>query len=432
MWVYYGHAQTGTEGDIIDYGTATQEQKDNSIRTTPQETINAWIRHDGARFTNQTGQTKDARPKSINQCPDFGRWGGTPELTEQQVELIQQALTRPTTKEAYELEESIDNEEDHHWTNYTMIKITLKNGKTVTVDPDCPPYRVALAVGYPDRDVWIKSMRKELEQQWEFDTLHIMPRDFAIDRRQVLKSGWRLLIKRDRHGAILKAKSRAYCCGYSQQPGRDFTDVSCPTLRAQSFRMLIANAVEHDLCLMSGDVSVAFLHSLMDRELYMDVYDRADFLCPHLVPGPKRVARVNKGVYGTRQAGLLFYKKLSGFLIEHGFSQSYGDRCLFQRAMKDGKVIRDYDINSKTPGVELIQLGCYVDDLAGACTSKDVWAKFVKEVQTEFQLRDEGELTDFLGCQIDRQPNGSIKLSQPRKCDKIGDAAGLRQEDGRR
>ena len=44
-------------------------------------------------------------------------------------------------------------------------------------------------------------------------------------------------------------------------------------------------------------------------------------------------------MYGTRQAGLLFYKKLSGFLINHGFSQSYGDRCVFMRAMKDGKVI---------------------------------------------------------------------------------------------
>ena len=45
-------------------------------------------------------------------------------------------------------------------------------------------------------------------------------------------------------------------------------------------------------------------------------------------------------------------------------------------AVKDGKVIKDYDINSKTPGVDVIQLGVYVDDLAGAVSSKSVWDEF--------------------------------------------------------
>jgi hypothetical protein len=55
----------------------------------------------------------------------------------------------------------------------------------------------------------------------------------------------------------------------------------------------------------------------------------------------------------------------------------------------------------------------YVDDGIIAGPSKKEINKIIQDLQTLFKVSDEGDLTDYLGVNIEIRDNGSIKLTQP-------------------
>ena len=60
--------------------------------------------------------------------------------------------------------------------------------------------------------------------------------------RKVTKSRWCYTIKLHRDGSIERFKARFVVCGYSQVKGEDYTHAFSATLRATSFRLLMAMA----------------------------------------------------------------------------------------------------------------------------------------------------------------------------------------------
>ena len=51
---------------------------------------------------------------------------------------------------------------------------------------------------------------------------------------------------------------------------------------------------------------------------------------------------------------------------------------------------------------EDIYVSAHVDDCLIACKSKDIMAAFKKEILTRFVGTDEGEVTEYLGCELIR------------------------------
>ena len=296
---------------------------------------------------------------------------------------------------------------------------------------------------------WIESLRAEVYTQVKYKTWKLVKRSARPRGAKVIKSGWRCLTKYDAIGHPYKLKSRAYAAGYAQVPHEHFRPdaITAWTPRSASVRLQVATAAEHGLHLCSADVSGAFLHAPLraGEEIFMEPFPRMREIVPELYEeagfGPEDdvVLELRQCLYGLKQSGRAWHDMLMQWLIDDGFEVSPGDRCCLQRAEDaDGKILKGYNISEERPGVKLIQVSVYVDDLFGTTNDKTAWGELIERCQKAgFDIRDESagadgnsEFLTFLGNLIRREPDGSVTMSQPHKLAQIAELAGVVREDG--
>ncbi|GJW64932.1 uncharacterized mitochondrial protein-like protein [Tanacetum coccineum] len=112
---------------------------------------------------------------------------------------------------------------------------------------------------------------------------------------------------------------------------------------------------------------------------------------------PDRVYKVEKALYGLHQAPRAWYETLSTYLLDNGFERGKIDKTLFIRRHK-GDIL-------------LVQV--YVDDIIFGSTNKKLCIAFEKLMHEKFQMSSMGELTFFLGLQVEQKKDG-IFISQDK------------------
>ncbi|GJT79722.1 putative ribonuclease H-like domain-containing protein [Tanacetum coccineum] len=105
---------------------------------------------------------------------------------------------------------------------------------------------------------------------------------------------------------------------------------------------------------------------------------------------PNRVYKVEKALYGLHQAPKAWYEKLSIYLLDSGFQRGKIDKTLFIKRYK-GDIL-------------LVQV--YVDDIIFGSTKKELCIAFEKLMHEKFQMSSMGELTLFLGLQVEQKKDG--------------------------
>jgi len=130
----------------------------------------------------------------------------------------------------------------------------------------------------------------------------------------------------------------------------------------------------------------------------------------HDYPGADRtrdVLRLNRNVYGQKQAGRVWNKYLVDKLVNKvGFVQSKVDECVFYK----GNVI--YVL--------------YTDDSILAGPDQHEIEEVIEAIRkAKLDITVEGDLQDFLGVNITRKDDGSIEFTQPQLIDKILSATGM-------
>ena len=136
--------------------------------------------------------------------------------------------------------------------------------------------------------------------------------------------------KVDEHGWVVKAKSRLVARGFKQLEGVDFSETFAPTVSSSCVRLLSAIACECDLDLCHFDVDQAFVQS----DLEEDVFLRLPKGCGDL---SGKVVRLNKSLYGLKQASRTCHAYLTTCLKSLGFEQYMTDVCVF-RLIEDARV----------------------------------------------------------------------------------------------
>ena len=103
------------------------------------------------------------------------------------------------------------------------------------------------------------------------------------------------------------------------------------------------------------------------------------------------VFRLNKSIYGLKQASRQWFLKFSAALLRLGFSRATGDHTLFVKMCDDGHFL-----------AALV----YVDDIVVASTNESKSKGLIQDLSQQFKLRDLGVLKYFLGLEIARSSEG--------------------------
>ncbi|GJX53538.1 putative ribonuclease H-like domain-containing protein [Tanacetum coccineum] len=145
------------------------------------------------------------------------------------------------------------------------------------------------------------------------------------------------------------------------------------------------------------DVKSAFLYGTIEEEVY--VTQPPGFKDPD---NPDKVYKVVKALYGLHQAPRAWYETLANYLLGNGFKRGKIDQTLFIKKQK-GDIL-------------LVQV--YVDDIIFGSTNKELCTGFEKLMKDKFQMSSMGELTFFLGLQVQQKEDG-IFISQDKYVDEI-------------
>lgn len=259
---------------------------------------------------------------------------------------------------------------------------------TADIGNDNPTYKEAInSAQAPD---WKRAMDSEIESLKEAGTFTACKLPLGF---KAIGGKWVLKIKRGAKGEVIKYKGRFVAQGFLQRYGVDYVDTYAPVARIPSIRIIIALAAHYDWDLHHMDVKSAYLNGDLEEEIYMyppDGYVTSD------EDGPL-VWRLNKSLYGLKQAGRTWNTKIDVALKRRGFTTLAADHCIY--------VKRDSN--------NAIMIALYVDDLLIASNHSTELIKFKSDLASEFKMEDLGEANFILGIKLIRdRANRTTSISQ--------------------
>nr|GEY02171.1 putative ribonuclease H-like domain-containing protein [Tanacetum cinerariifolium] len=182
-------------------------------------------------------------------------------------------------------------------------------------------------------------------------------------------------------------------CQWELSPGKVFA----PVARIEAIRLFLAYASFMGFPVYQMDVKSAFLYGTIEEEVYVcqpPGFEDLEY--------PDKVYKVVKALYGLHQAPRAWYETLATYLLENGFQRVTIDQTLF--------------IKKQQKDILLVQI--YVDDIIFGATNKALCQSFEKLMKDKFQMISMGELTFFLGLQVQQKKDG-IFISQDKYVAKI-------------
>jgi hypothetical protein len=167
-----------------------------------------------------------------------------------------------------------------------------------------------------------------------------------------------------------------------------------------TIRVLLAIAAVQQWPLYQLDVNTAFLHGDLKEEVYMKPPPGLHLSSPNLV------CKLQRSLYGLKQASRQWNTKLTDTLLSSGYLQSKSDYSLFTKQRSTGFTV----------------ILVYVDDLVLGGTDADEITHIKALLDTKFSIKDLGILKYFLGFEVARTQAGISLCQRKYTLDLITDA----------
>jgi len=249
----------------------------------------------------------------------------------------------------------------------------------------CDPWTYEEAISSPNVEDWKSAMEEEMKSLNEQNTWDLVEKP---SQGKVLGNKWVFKTKLNSDGTVARPKARLVIKGYLQRYGVDFTETFSSVCRYETLRAILAIAAERKLQMKQLDVKTAFLYGDLDEEVFMDQpkgFENLDF--------PSYVCKLKKSLYGLKQAPRCWSNKFVQVMLEKGLIQSECDPSYFY-----GELLS-----------EPVYLVVYVDDALVLSSSSESIQAVIDHISSKFSIKV-GEVSTFVGVQIDRDLDGSILI----------------------
>ena len=196
--------------------------------------------------------------------------------------------------------------------------------------------------------------------------------------------------KLNEHGEVIRAKARLMARGFKQREGIDFFESFVPTPAASCFRLLGAIACEFGLDLRPFDAEQTFVLSTLEEDVFMQLPQGCGEMSG-------KIGRLNRSLYGLKQASRSWHNHLVTHMNSLGFGQSPADACVI-RLIESGSVS--------------IATAVHVDDIF-AVGVKSRCDQFCEDLNRLIPVNNLGELRWYAGCRFSRDWDaGTLTISQ--------------------
>lgn len=265
----------------------------------------------------------------------------------------------------------------------------------LSVNDDFEPETIEEALSCADSAKWRQAILEELKA---FEINNAWTLVDKPDSKNVIKNKWVFKIKRNDKNEIIKYKARLVAKGCSQKYGVDFNETFAPVVRQSTIRLLLSIATELDLQAEHLDVATAFLNGDISEEIFM--YQPDGFP----IGDKNEVCKLNRAIYGLKQASRSWFLKAKNLLLDLKFKQSKHEQCVFYKNSKHSFLI----------------VALYVDDFFLFFNDKKGADELKTALKNNFQMKDLGPISCCLGIEVKRDRRAkSMKLTQTRYINKV-------------
>lgn len=233
-----------------------------------------------------------------------------------------------------------------------------------------------------DQHEWEIAMEDEMKSLEENHTWILVPRPPG----KTIKCRWIFKTKISADGVVEKRKARLVAKGFTQTFGTDYHETFAPVVRYASIRIMIAIAAQRKMKLFQMDVKTAFLNGDIEECIHMEQPEGYN-------DNSGRVCKLQKSLYGLKQAGRNWNKKLDEVLTSFGLKKSSTDQCIYF----------NHDMELFIP--------IYVDDLLIVAKSDKHLASLKKTLCSHFKMTDLGLAHSIIGLRVNQKAN-KIEIDQ--------------------
>ena len=275
-----------------------------------------------------------------------------------------------------------------------------------STDPDTMYYHQAMRE--PDKEKFKEAISKECEDHFRMSNYKLISVDQVPKDATLLSSVWQMKRKRKPStGEISKYKARMNVNGKEQVKGLHYDETYAPVVAWATIRFFLSMALLKGWHTRQLDFLLAYTQADIERDLYMKLPPGFMVNGRELTEDErkKHVLKLEKNLYGQKQAGRVWYLHLKKNLERIGFKVSKHDECLFYY----GRTI----------------FIVYTDDTILLGPDKIEVDELVKKLGKIFRIEDQGNLTDYLGMKIEKHKDGSMTWTQPNLIQSILKDLGL-------
>jgi hypothetical protein len=188
-----------------------------------------------------------------------------------------------------------------------------------------------------DAYLFIEAMQKEvadheLRNHWTIVLCLTVPRT-----AKPIQAIWSFKCKRRPDGTLVKHKARLCSYGRVQQLGINYWGTYSPVVNMVTVCLILLLAQIYKLDSKAIDFVLAFQQAEIDVNIWM--YLPISFQVDTENGSKCYILKLNKSLYGLKQASLNWFEKLKQGLIDRGFHPSAINPCLY---FKKGMIIITY------------------------------------------------------------------------------------------